>query len=356
MFNLLRNILAPNKITIDDGVQRSSSITQSKGLAQGDCLSPTLFIMYTADLAEKLQLNSPLGDKLFYADDLGIYSPDLKDIQLALDILDTWCRENKIEVNLRKTKIMKFRKGGRLSALDKSVTYRGMKVDYVNSYEYLGITFQTKLAFTEHITKKLLSAASATGSLVRLRRVSLETARLIFNAKISSKAEYGLRVISPHLTLTNLLQLDRIKTTFYKRALCLHKNSSNRVTLAMCREIPYVQKLIANGKLNLTDESIANYRDYYAERELPPDDICWRGPAFSSAKWMGTDMTNRHCYTRATIHGFHHKLCVIHTYHDISDLCKCQLCNKVCNNIYHLLDCEAIPGPTLVSRVRFLEA
>ena len=51
-----------------------------------------------------------------------------------------------LEVNLDKTKIIVFRKGGFLGKNEKWF-YNNQPVEVVNEYNYLGITFTTKMSF-----------------------------------------------------------------------------------------------------------------------------------------------------------------------------------------------------------------
>ena len=50
---------------------------------------------------------------LLYADDLAICVPDLVSMQEAMNRFHTLCTDNKLAVNVGKTKSVKFRRGGR---------------------------------------------------------------------------------------------------------------------------------------------------------------------------------------------------------------------------------------------------
>ena len=49
---------------------------------------------------------------LLYADDIVIFSETEKGLQTGLDILYAYCQSWKFKVNIQKTKVMVFRKGG----------------------------------------------------------------------------------------------------------------------------------------------------------------------------------------------------------------------------------------------------
>ncbi|KAJ4443565.1 hypothetical protein ANN_05238 [Periplaneta americana] len=64
---LIYNILAQNVITIDDSVQKSKEVTQTRGVLQEDPLSPLLFNVMTADI---IQICRPSIKMYIYADDM----------------------------------------------------------------------------------------------------------------------------------------------------------------------------------------------------------------------------------------------------------------------------------------------
>ncbi|MCG7877024.1 MAG: reverse transcriptase family protein, partial [Candidatus Thiodiazotropha endolucinida] len=100
----------------------SQAFTCNLGVRQGECLSPFLFSMYLNDLQEELVSKGVSGIDvgrlnlylLLYADDIVLFGKTPEDLQNALKILEDYCSRWKLTVNTKKTKIMVFRKGGRL--------------------------------------------------------------------------------------------------------------------------------------------------------------------------------------------------------------------------------------------------
>ena len=81
------------------------------GLAQGECLSPLLYSIFTHDLPAVIEGQGGVKT-LLYADDLAICARDLVNLQEAMNRLHTYCTDNKLAVNVGKTKTVTFRRGG----------------------------------------------------------------------------------------------------------------------------------------------------------------------------------------------------------------------------------------------------
>ena len=93
------------------------------GVKQGDCLSPTLFSIYINDLAIKIKesnvgIEISTGENadmtelisiLMYADDIVLLSSNELDLQELLFIVEKWCLQWRLEVNLSKTNILHVR-------------------------------------------------------------------------------------------------------------------------------------------------------------------------------------------------------------------------------------------------------
>ena len=95
-----------------------------------------IFSIFIADLAEHIQNSSSRGIQLLpdivevflllFVDDIALISDTIGGLQKQLDILLPFCKDNKIIVNIIKTKVMVFRRGGIIS----SEKNGGMTVNY----------------------------------------------------------------------------------------------------------------------------------------------------------------------------------------------------------------------------------
>ena len=137
------------------------------GLLQGESTSPILFSLFINDLELFLD-NSQIGTTiqglcmklLMFADDAAIFSETREGLQAGLDNLHSFCSKWGLIVNVNKTKVVVFRKGGKLSSKD--VWYYGNKlVETVPSLKYLGFNLSSSGSFANCIQDLTTSARRA---------------------------------------------------------------------------------------------------------------------------------------------------------------------------------------------------
>ena len=97
------------------------------GVREGDRVSPSVCSMFLSDIEDIFIDNGLSGInvnmfKLFlilYADDIVIFANIKVELQLSLDALYEYCQRWKMSVHINKTKVIVFKKSGRLTALTK---------------------------------------------------------------------------------------------------------------------------------------------------------------------------------------------------------------------------------------------
>ena len=85
---------------------------------------------------------------LLFADDAVIFSESVEGLQTSLDSLESYCKKWNLQVNISKTKIMVFRKGGNLRQNEKW-TYAGENIEIVSNFNYLGIVLSSGGSFVK---------------------------------------------------------------------------------------------------------------------------------------------------------------------------------------------------------------
>ena len=154
------------KSRVQVGAEKTDEFDCLSRVRQGECLSPFLFAMYLNDIEKTLKTNKFEGINmgltrmliLLYADDAVILSDRSDNLQQGLTILNEYCTKWKITLNTDKTKIVVFRKGGKLSVKDKWY-YDGKELEVVKHFIYLGAVFSSGGSFWEN--QKNFSRTSA---------------------------------------------------------------------------------------------------------------------------------------------------------------------------------------------------
>ena len=148
MLDMIKSMYETVKSKVKSNNTLSEAFSCNIGVHQGECLSPFLFAMYVNDLEQELDNNGVSGIDigmtklllLLYADDIVLFGKTPVELQKSLDILEAYCDRWKLTVNIAKTKVMVFRKGGRLP-LNLTFTFKGSNLERVNKFCYLGMVF-----------------------------------------------------------------------------------------------------------------------------------------------------------------------------------------------------------------------
>jgi hypothetical protein len=118
-YNLIKNLYSNSQCAVKQSQHRTPFFPYSREVRQGCILSPLLFNIYLNDLPQLFNnlasdpLILPNAAKLncsLYADDLILQSKSKQGLQNCLDQLNSWCELWLMEINLKKTKIIIFKK------------------------------------------------------------------------------------------------------------------------------------------------------------------------------------------------------------------------------------------------------
>ena len=104
------------------GKHSTNEFRYNRGVKRGYVLSPQLFNIYINDFVTSLQGDKfdpillPNGQRvncLLYADDMIVISRTARGLQNSIDTLFSFCKTWKLEVSLKKTKVITFQKKSR---------------------------------------------------------------------------------------------------------------------------------------------------------------------------------------------------------------------------------------------------
>ena len=195
---VLHSILENTSIKVSLGDYLSDSISQQKGVPQGDRLSPLLFSLFIADLPSDLLPSD--CDLTLYADDLAIGSSYREDLQYALIRLSAYCEKNDLKVNVKKSEVMVFKNGGRSET--EPFLFRNEPLTLVKSFIYLGVKLTPKLSCRAHLDRNLTCSKSHVAVLFSnnmLAKLNLAHALRLYHAIMLPKLLYGVSVFSNEL-------------------------------------------------------------------------------------------------------------------------------------------------------------
>ena len=169
IINVLQNLYSSARTVIRLHKGHSGPVDMTLGLLQGDSLSPLLFALYISDI-EKILQESEADDiaithkkavhVLLFADDTVVLAPHVGALKKKIKVLECYFDSLGISVNIEKTKVVIFRKGGRV---EKSICFefKGNVIEIVPSYVYLGIIMLSSAIFRLQVEKAKVKAKQA---------------------------------------------------------------------------------------------------------------------------------------------------------------------------------------------------
>ena len=186
------------------GAKLTEVIDCTFGVKQGDVCSPVLFSLFINELAMEVIRNGRHGiimslDAfelfiLLLADDVVLLSETVTGLQRQLNNLQQAAQSLDLKVNLNKSNIVVFRKGGYLAAGERWY-FDGVIMPVVNVYKYLGILFSTRLSFSAACQDLASRAKHALLGIMQklymLNNNSLDVFLKLFDACVQPVVQYG---------------------------------------------------------------------------------------------------------------------------------------------------------------------
>lgn len=178
----------------------SSQVSVTSGVPQGSVLGPLLFIIYINDVV-KVTAGTSVKLRL-YADDCVIYSDvtstqDQLQLNKVFDRFCEWSKTWQMSLNFKKTVSMTF--SNKKHPLKFSYFSCNHKLESVDTFKYLGVTFTPDLKWHAHIQNTSNKALRKLGYLKRnLRDATRECKLVAYRSLIRPLLEYASVVWAPH--------------------------------------------------------------------------------------------------------------------------------------------------------------
>lgn len=224
IINILSGLYADANFFFMSNGEKSPKVKITKGVLQGDALSPLLFSLYINDLSKYLKEEGLTGVSITgrrdvlaikYADDTALLASTRGQAQKTLDALKRYCDSNELIINVNKTKIMVFRKGGRLSKAIKFFL-QGQAIEIVNEFNYLGVILSTsglfRAAANNAIRKANLAIANVRRMLANSKLHTWEARMAVFKSIAEATLLYGAEIWAPW----HLKELEKVPSNFVK--------------------------------------------------------------------------------------------------------------------------------------------
>ena len=196
-------------------VDYNSSISNiepiSSSIPQGSILGPLLFIIYINDSSKCLKYSNNLS----FADDTMIILSAKNNNLLfqkgnkELENIDNWLIANKLSLNVKKTKYILFSsRTTKTLSKDSVLTIRKNQIERVTSVKLLGVIFNERLTWKDHMAMLISKLKSSLYTVMRVKPFLTQEALLtLFHSLILSHIRYCITTwCYGHSVLLNKLQ------------------------------------------------------------------------------------------------------------------------------------------------------
>eukprot|EP00745_Piridium_sociabile_P006919 TRINITY_DN14433_c0_g1_i2.p1 TRINITY_DN14433_c0_g1~~TRINITY_DN14433_c0_g1_i2.p1 ORF type:complete len:494 (+),score=25.16 TRINITY_DN14433_c0_g1_i2:66-1484(+) len=207
MYKCVKSMYNIVRARVRSGAKLTDYINCTEGVKQGDACSPVLFSLFINELAVDVINNGRHGALLsldafelfilLLADDIVLTSETVVGLQTQLNNLHRAAASLQLKVNMTKSNIIVFRKGGYLGVRERWL-YDGKIMPVVNVYKYLGILFSTRLSFVGACKDLASKAKNVVVCIMKklyiLNNTSFELFMKLFDSQVQPIMQYGSEI------------------------------------------------------------------------------------------------------------------------------------------------------------------
>lgn len=209
---------------------KSEEVNIPAGLAQRTCISPLLYALYVADMPSDININTAL-----FADDTALATAAnrsntiIKRLNKSLETHTEYFSKWKIKINTNKTQAIIFPFDNKRRRVPTVTLKSGSDIIKLSkSVKYLGVIFDSKLKFGEHVSHAVHKSNKCFRALYTLltpkSRLSTDNKKLIYTAVIRSIMMYGSPVWST-AAKSHLKKLSTLQNKVLKHIFNLHRRT-----------------------------------------------------------------------------------------------------------------------------------
>ena len=180
----------------------SDRLNVKTGIGQGTILGPLISIFYINDLISVTNIFSVN----MYADDCILYSSGndwkkmILTLQPELDRIHTWCVQNRLQLNVKKSNTLLIGSRSKLTRVDntKTLNIGDKTLKFVEKYKYLGTTLDKEMSLAALLTDVIKSVLNKLFILRKLRPYITEKCAIsIYKQTILPLFDYvGFMIVS----------------------------------------------------------------------------------------------------------------------------------------------------------------
>ena len=197
------------KVKVGDAVSKAVPVTS--GVPQGSVLGPLLFLLFINDLPESMK-----NEIKIFADDVKMVVDPAQnqDVQNDLDVLCQWESVWLLRFNLEKCKLLHIGKNNPRN----QYKFLGSILNTCNTEKDLGVIFNEKFNFQDHIYTSISKAKSSLSWLLRnvISRNPYEM-KTAYRSLVRHNLEYCCQVWAPkarHGNWKTILDIEAVQRTF----------------------------------------------------------------------------------------------------------------------------------------------
>jgi hypothetical protein len=192
-----------SRVRVDGRV--SECFKTYRGVRQGCPLSPSLFAAFIGDIEEMFRKGQAGGVvvgkekvwSLAYADDLVVLAREEKGMKEMLGNMEKYMRRKKLTVNVEKSKMMVFRKGGGRRKINEW-RWEKDKIEEVKEFKYLGYVMNERNTAAAHVRELVKKANKIIGAVwgIGERKFGHDFRRriMMFDSLVKSVMMYGAEI------------------------------------------------------------------------------------------------------------------------------------------------------------------
>ena len=335
---ILQEILQEDNVIIFNGEREFNPIRQTTGVAQGDCLSPLLFVLLLGAFPKVLREEVRSVRVLMYADDIVLYGTERLAVQMGMRVLEEYCQGKGLYINEEKTVAVKFRAGGRVGKKDK-FWVNGKQIGMAKEVTYLGVRLSCQGSIDSHVRERVRKAKIAIARIRKPHLLSIKTAMAVFSLCVGPVAYYGLAAVWERMSVRLLGMVETVKASFLKRCLGVARSTKNRLVYSLLEERSFIEELLPILKVRCTLAVDEYLRAFKKKVEGVAVDGFWEGsPALDRDEWRGAGRPGRSLIIRVSLHGLHGDICSSRRCFIASEDCICKFCGGVCEQM-HIWSC-----------------